>query len=71
MSDKPTATEELGALWCRTSHRGDYMTGVIGGVKVVCFRIDKKSDKQPDWRVIKSVPREDRGLPKREAPEDY
>lgn len=49
---------ELGALWLKESARGDYMTGTINGVKVVCFRNDRKSaDNQPDWRVLKSKPR--------------
>jgi uncharacterized protein (DUF736 family) len=50
---------ELGALWEKTSAKGTYMTGTINGVKVVVFRNgQKRSDKSPDWRVLKSVPRE-------------
>ena len=50
---------ELGALWVKTGRRGDYMTGTINGVKVVVFKNDRKtSDKQPDWRVLKLEPRE-------------
>lgn len=50
---------EIGALWSKTSARGEYMTGTINGVKVVCFKNDRKSsEKQPDWRVLKSQPRE-------------
>lgn len=52
--------DELGALWVRTGPKGDYMTGEINGVKVVVFPAKKKSDKSPDWRVLKSKPREDR-----------
>jgi hypothetical protein len=48
---------EIGALWLRTSARGDYMTGEIGGVKVVCWRVKGPSEKAPTWRVLKSVPR--------------
>lgn len=50
---------ELGALWVKTSGRGEYMTGEISGVKVVVFKNDKKAEgsKQPDWRVLKSKPK--------------
>ena len=54
--------DELGALWVKSSERGDYMTGVINGEKVVVFRNTKKSsDKQPDWRVLKSRPQTGKG----------
>jgi uncharacterized protein (DUF736 family) len=53
---------KLGALWIKESARGEYMTGTIDGVKVVVFRNNKKnSDKSPDWRVMKSLPKEERG----------
>ena len=56
--------DELGALWLKQSARGDYMTGEIGGVKVVCFPNTRKtSDRQPDWRVLKSKPRTERPAP--------
>lgn len=53
-------SEELGALWVKTSSRGEYMTGTINGVKVVVFKNDRKGDneKAPDWRVLKSTPRD-------------
>lgn len=52
---------ELGALWLKSGAKGEYMTGTINGEKVVCFRnARKQSDKSPDWRVLKSVPRDDR-----------
>ena len=50
--------DELGALWLKKSAKGDYMTGEIGGVKVVCFPVKKTSEKSPDWRVMKSKPKE-------------
>lgn len=55
--------DELGALWVRTGARGDYMTGTIeiDGTKhnVVLFKNgNKKSDKSPDWRVLRAKPRE-------------
>jgi hypothetical protein len=52
--------DELGALWMKTGGKGEYMTGEINGVKVVCFRTQKRSDKSPDWRVMKSKPRDRR-----------
>lgn len=51
--------DEIGALWLKKGKKGQYMTGTISGVKVVLFPNDNKtSDKQPDWRVMKSKPRE-------------
>lgn len=50
--------DELGALWLKTGSRGEYMTGTINGVKVVCFAA-KPSEKGPAWRVLKSKPREE------------
>lgn len=50
--------DEIGALWVQNGPKGEYMTGTINGQKVVVFANDKKSsDKAPDWRVLKSKPR--------------
>lgn len=55
---------ELGALWNKSSARGEFMTGTINGVPVVIFRnTNKRSEKAPDWRVLKSQPREARPAP--------
>jgi uncharacterized protein (DUF736 family) len=55
----PKKEDEIGALWLKTSARGDYFTGTINGVKVVVFANGYKTEeKQPDWRVYKSTPRE-------------
>lgn len=54
--------DELGALWMKTGSKGDFMTGTINGVNVVCFRNDRKTGNQPDWRVLKSKPREEKDL---------
>lgn len=55
----PNDPNELGALWEKTSARGPYMTGTINGVKVVVFKnTQKSSEKQPDWRVLKSKPKD-------------
>ena len=58
--------DELGALWIKTNDRGEYMTGTVNGQEVVCWRNDRKpaGSKQPDWRVMKSKPRE-MGQPRR------
>lgn len=50
---------EIGALWVKSGRKGEYMTGKINGVPVVLFKNgNKRSEKQPDWRVLKSKPRE-------------
>ena len=49
--------DELGALWAKTSERGDYLTGEINGVKVVCFRNNSDNPKAPTWRVLKAKPK--------------
>ncbi len=52
----PKNPDELGALWIRSGAKGKYMTGDIGGVKVVCFRNKSDNEKAPQWRVLKSQP---------------
>lgn len=54
--------DELGALWIKSSQRGEYMTGTINGQPVVLFRNDRKApgSKQPDWRVLKAKPKAER-----------
>lgn len=51
---------EIGALWIKTSRNGnEFMSGTINGQDVVVFRnTNKRSEKAPDWRVMKSQPRE-------------
>ena len=58
-----TKPDELGALWERTDSQGRrMMSGKINGVDVVCFAVDKRgNEKKPDWRVLKSRPRGERG----------
>ena len=48
---------ELGALWLREGPKGEYMTGEVNGVKVVCFRNRSDNPKAPTWRVLKSQPK--------------
>lgn len=51
--------DDLGALWSKTGSKGEYLTGEINGVKVVCFRNNSENPKAPAWRVLKSKPREE------------
>lgn len=60
MADGQRNPDELGALWIKTSSRGEYMTGTINGQAVVVFKNDRKTGNQPDWRVMKSKPKEER-----------
>ena len=55
MADK---NDKIGALWVKTSDRGDYFTGEVNGQKIVVFANSYKSaDNQPDWVIYKSKPR--------------
>ena len=50
---------EIGALWEKAGKKGPYMTGTINGERVVLFKNgNKRGEKSPDWRVLKSVQRE-------------
>ena len=60
MSDERNK-EELGALWEKESAKGPYMAGTVNGIAVVVFRNTRKNKpNQPDWRIMKSRPREER-----------
>lgn len=60
MTDKPY-DDSIGALWVKTSSKGEYLTGTVNGVRVVCFKNTKKtSDKQPEWRVLRGQTRSER-----------
>lgn len=48
---------ECGALWEKTNTRGVYMTGTINGMPVVVFKNERKTGKQPDWRILKAKPK--------------
>jgi putative lipoic acid-binding regulatory protein len=59
----PNKEDKLGALWQKTSSRGDYFSGQIeiNGTKhqiVVFANGYKDKSKQPDWIIYKSQPRE-------------
>lgn len=61
MPETTTRNDELGALWISTSAKGEYLSGTIGGVRVVCFKNEKKApgSSQPDWRVLKAKARDE------------
>lgn len=48
---------EIGALWVKSGPKGDYLTGEVNGVKVVCFKSKSDNPKAPAWRVLKSQPK--------------
>ena len=69
------ADKSIGALWVKSSTKGQYMTGSIEvdgeKVAIVCFvNSNKKETKHPDWNIMKSVPRDNvqpmNALPTRE-----
>lgn len=50
---------EIGALWKKEGKKGPYLSGLINGQSVVAFpNTNKKSDNQPDYRVL--VPRREK-----------
>jgi len=69
--------EKVGALWSKSSSRGEFFTGNIelkpeqiaelqangGKLAVVVFRNDKKTGNQPDWRILKSKPKDAAPVP--------
>ncbi len=59
--------DKIGALWKNISQKGDeYLTGVIGGKKVIIFlNKNKKESKHPDWIVYLQQSREEL-LPKKD-----
>lgn len=56
----PDQDAKIGALWARVSGKGTaYFSGEINGQKIVVFANSRKdNEKQPDWVVYKSTPRE-------------
>jgi hypothetical protein len=53
---------ELGALWLRQGRAGEYMTGSVNGVRVICFWNEKATpdNRQPQWRVKRALSPEER-----------
>lgn len=55
----PKDENEIGALWLKVRDGKKWLSGKIDGKSVVVFRIkDKKSDRQPDYRVLLAKKRE-------------
>jgi uncharacterized protein (DUF736 family) len=56
----PKDPNEIGALWKKTSGKGAaYLSGKIDGRQVVVFvNKGKKTEKQPDYYVLLSRPKE-------------
>lgn len=69
------AEKSIGALWAKSGKSGDYFTGniEINGEKIAIvafYNANKKNPKEPDYRILKSVPRptteaEDRAFDKK------
>jgi uncharacterized protein (DUF736 family) len=56
---------KIGALWSKkTSDGKNYLSGVIsdlrGDIQIVVFRNDKKTENQPDYDILLSVPKEEK-----------
>lgn len=51
--------QKCGALWEKTTKKGDtFLSGIIGGKKIVAFRNSYKQGNQPDWNVFPEQSRE-------------
>ena len=58
MSDQQKDPDEIGALWEKSGNKGTYFTGTVNGERIVVFRNgNKRSDKAPDFRILKSRPK--------------
>lgn len=55
--------DEIGSLWLKKGAKGDYLTGEVNGVKVVCFGVKSDNPKAPTYRVLKSKPKEEGSVP--------
>ena len=57
---------EIGCWWQKQGAKGPYLTGhiIVNGEKIsmVCFPITPipGNDKMPQWRILKSVPKDNR-----------
>lgn len=69
-SEYDKKNDVIGKLWERTGGKGPYMTGMVYDpdtekeINVVIFPNNKREGeegkKDPDWRILKSKPREPR-----------
>ena len=54
----PNKDDKLGALWLKSSAKGEYFSGEVNGQAIVVFPNGyKQSEKHPDWIIYKSQPR--------------
>lgn len=50
--------DEIGALWLKTGRKGKFLSGTVNGQDVLVFKNEhKRSEKAPDYRVLKARPR--------------
>lgn len=65
-----TKNDEIGQLWSKKGARGEYLTGSINGIRVVCFKNENKEpdSKAPDWRVLLAVKRQEGPINQVSAP---
>lgn len=73
MSETKKNPDELGALWLKTGGKGDFLTGEVNGVKVVCFKNERYQEggNLPYWRVLKPKPKTETPTDQRvEVPDD-
>lgn len=55
----PKDPNEIGALWIKSGARGEFLTGNVNGEKIVAFKNTRKTaENQPDYRILKSQPRD-------------
>jgi hypothetical protein len=65
--------EKIGCFWLKQNDKGEYMSGelLIDGEKhkIVAFRRDKRNDREPDWDIKFSKPKEE-GINTKKVDED-
>ena len=58
--------DKIGALWIKTSVKGDFFSGNIEvdgkKIAIVCFKntLKKEGEKTPDYNILISKPREEK-----------
>lgn len=59
MPEREKDPNEIGVLWLKVSAKNKpYLSGIIEGRNVVVFKNKKTSEKQPDYKILLSKPRE-------------
>lgn len=55
---------DIGALWRRQGKKGEYLVGKVKvgdqDLQIICFPNVKNKEAQPDYRIFKSLPPEER-----------